>query len=39
MKKFPWFETILIIAVLSVSLYAAFSDSQNFSQRWFMRDE
>ena len=39
MKKFPWFETILIIAVLSVSLYAAFSDSQNFSQRWFMRDD
>jgi len=39
MKRFPWFETILIIVVLSISLYAAFSDAQNFSQRWFMRDD
>jgi hypothetical protein len=39
MKKFPWFETILVIIVMSISLYAAFSDAQNLPQRWFMRDD
>ena len=39
MKRFPWFEIILIVVVMSISLYAAFSDAQNFSQRWFMRDD
>ncbi len=39
MKKFPWFETILVIIVMSISLYAALSDAQNLSQRWFMRDD
>jgi hypothetical protein len=39
MKRLPWFETILILVVMSISLYAAFSDAQNFSQRWFMRDD
>src|SRR5512138_565392 len=39
MKKFPWFEAILILIVLFVSLYAAFSDAQNFSLRWFTRDD
>ena len=38
-KRFPWFETILIIVVMSISLYAALSDSQNFSWRWFTRDD
>ncbi len=39
MKRFAWFELILIIAVMSISLYGAFSDAQNFSWRWFTRDD
>jgi hypothetical protein len=39
MRRFPWFETILIVVVMSISLYAALSDSQNFSWRWFTRDD
>ena len=39
MKRFPWFETVLIIVVMSISLYAAFSDAQNLSWRWFTRDD
>ncbi|HEU4746277.1 MAG TPA: hypothetical protein VFS61_13615, partial [Anaerolineales bacterium] len=39
MKRFPWFEIILIVAVMSMSLYAALSDSQNLSWRWFTRDD
>jgi hypothetical protein len=39
MKRFPWFEIILIIVVMSMSLYAALSDSQNLSWRWFTRDD
>lgn len=38
-KRFPWFETILILVVMSVSLYAAMSDGQNLSWRWFTRDD
>src|SRR5215510_13724082 len=39
MKRFPWFETILIVVMMSVSLYAALSDAQNLSWRWFTRDD
>ena len=39
MKKFTWFEVLLAIALLSISLYAAFSDAQNLSHRWFTRDD
>jgi hypothetical protein len=39
MKRFPWFEIILIVVVMSMSLYAAFSDAQNLSWRWFTRDD
>jgi len=39
MRRFPWFEAILIIVVMSISLYAAFSDAQNLSWRWFTRDD
>ena len=38
-KRFPWFETILIFVVMSISLYAALSDAQNLSWRWFTRDD
>ena len=39
MKRLPWFEIILIVVVMSISLYAAFSDGQNFSVHWFVRDD
>ncbi len=39
MKRLPWFEIILTAAVMSMSLYAALSDAQNFSLRWFTRDD
>src|SRR5919198_595936 len=39
MKRFPWFETILVIVLMSISLYAALSDAQNLSWRWFTRDD
>src|SRR5512132_2231533 len=39
MKRFPWFEIILIIVIASISFYGAFADGQNFSRRWFTRDD
>ena len=39
MKRFPWFETILVLVVMAIGLYAALSDAQNFSWRWFTRDD
>ena len=39
MKRISWFEILLAAVVLSISLYAALSDSQNLSMRWFIRDD
>jgi len=39
MRRFPWFEIILAIIVMGISLYAALSDAQNLSWRWFTRDD
>jgi hypothetical protein len=39
MKRLDWFEILLIVVVMSISLYAAFADAQNFSWRWFTRDD
>src|SRR6266542_3510659 len=39
MKRFPWFEVILIFVVASISIYGALSDGQNFSWQWFTRDD
>ncbi|HRQ32198.1 MAG TPA: hypothetical protein PLM89_03750, partial [Anaerolineales bacterium] len=39
MIKRHWFEIILIIVVMSISVYAALSDAQNLSLRWFTRDD
>ena len=39
MRRFAWFEIILIVIVMSISLYGAFSDGQNFSWRWYTRDD
>lgn len=38
-RRFPWFEAILIVVVISISFYAALSDAQNLSWRWFTRDD
>ena len=35
MKRLDWFEILLIVLVMSISLYAAFADGQNFSWRWY----
>jgi hypothetical protein len=39
MRRIPWFEILLIVVVMSMSLYAALSDAQNLSWRWFTRDD
>lgn len=39
LKHFPWFEILLVAAILYISIYAAFSDGQNLSLRWFTRDD
>lgn len=39
MKRFDWFEILLVVAVMSISLYAALSDAQNLSMKWFTRDD
>ena len=39
MKRSHWFEILLIIAVLVIQLYAAFSSGPNFPRNWFIRDD
>jgi hypothetical protein len=39
MKRFHWFEISLVIVIMAVHLYAAFSAPHNFSTRWFIRDD
>lgn len=39
MKRLHWFEITLILIVMGMHLYAAFSTAQNFPQRWFTRDD
>ena len=39
LKRFHWFELALIIVVMSVHIYVAFSAPHNFSLRWFVRDD
>ncbi len=39
MKRFHWFEITLVIIIMAVHLYAAFSAPHNFSMRWFNRDD
>jgi len=38
-KRFAPFEILLITTILSIHLYAAFSDAYNFPNAWFMRDD
>jgi hypothetical protein len=39
MRRFPWFEILLVTVLMGISLYAALSDGQNLSWRWFTRDD
>jgi hypothetical protein len=39
MRRFPWFEILLVAVLMGISFYAALSDSQNLSWRWFTRDD
>lgn len=39
LKRFSLFETILVIVILSIHLYAALSDAYNFPNAWFSRDD
>ncbi len=39
LKRLHWFEWLLILIVMGVHLYAAFSAPHNFSMRWFVRDD
>ena len=39
LKRIPWFEIILAVAIMGVALYGAFSDAQNFPRNWFDRDD
>jgi len=38
-KQIPLIELALATAILSIHLYAAFSDAYNFPNTWFMRDD
>lgn len=38
-KRVPWFEILLIVAVLAIQFYAAFSDAYNLPNNWFSRDD
>ena len=38
-KRFPLFETLLVIVILCIHLYAAYSDAYNFPNIWFQRDD
>jgi len=38
-KRIPPFEILLVTTILSIHLYAAFSDAFNFPNTWFMRDD
>jgi len=39
LKHIPWFEIILVLAILGINGYAAFSDAYNLPNKWFTRDD
>ena len=39
LKRIPWFEIILAVAIIGITIYGAFSDAQNFPRNWFARDD
>ncbi|MFN8382431.1 MAG: hypothetical protein U0V02_10845 [Anaerolineales bacterium] len=38
-KRLSLFEVVLVAVILSIHLYAAFSDAYNFPNAWFKRDD
>jgi hypothetical protein len=39
LKRIPWFEILIVIALLGINGYAAFSDAYNLPNKWFTRDD
>ena len=39
LKRLPWFEIVIVLALLSINGYAAFSDAYNLPNVWFTRDD
>ncbi len=39
LKRFSLFETLLVIVIISIHMYAATSDAYNFANSWFSRDD
>ncbi|MFZ5912550.1 MAG: hypothetical protein ACOYYU_21325 [Chloroflexota bacterium] len=39
LKRLPWFELFIVVALLGIQGYAAFSDAYNFPNKWFTRDD
>ena len=39
LKRLPWFEVTIVIALLGINGYAAFSDAYNLPNNWFTRDD
>jgi len=39
LKRLPWFEIAIIVALLGINGYAAFSDAYNLPNNWFTRDD
>jgi hypothetical protein len=39
LKRLPWFEIAIVVALLGINGYAAFSDAYNLPNTWFTRDD
>jgi hypothetical protein len=39
LKRLPWFQIAIVIALLGINGYAAFSDAYNLPNNWFTRDD
>ena len=39
LQRIPWFEILLVLAIVGINGYAAFSDAYNFPNKWFTRDD
>ena len=39
LKRLPWFEIAIALALLGINGYAAFSDAYNLPNTWFTRDD
>jgi hypothetical protein len=39
LKHLPWFQIAIVIALLGINGYAAFSDAYNLPNKWFTRDD